>query len=472
MVSAVEVDAKGEKGAKPLVLPLTLKQRLSDLLDQSHAEADTALISFYFSLTAEQASECLLLLTARQNYRDLERFLVFRPDTNVRYANAVGDTALHLAFAARPLDFGIIHLLCDKGGLLDTKNAAELAPLQLLYSLPDSPADILQMFIDRWSEKLALTLIQEIFEEASRRHWHTLSFYLLDKFRGQLNVKAKSNTASDQQPIHALILAESFDPVVLTQLHNAGARLQDKSNTGKSGLELLFEAKAYDRMALLAAKQPELFTLDELIMIFQTLLSIGRYDLCKTVLIKQASNEAIDSGYLKQMLGHTARHLSLSDMTRVISTLWQEHGVDARLLKFIDVALDADIPAKKEAVVTLCRGVLQKMPNPDEVLALVNTLEAQTQLSTTPNLRFLRERGPLSLHSHSWKGLPASGTWVSLMQEAQRRCALAGGVAVSPVLTQFLQQPTREGFLGFFGKREKQSVQSASQAPQSSTFSP
>jgi hypothetical protein len=141
-------------------------------------------------------------------------------------------------------------------------------------------------------------------------------------------------------------------------------------------------------------------------------------------------------------------------VTSVVRLLLKEQPNDISFLKYLDLARDATMKEKKSIVDEMVRAALRQMYSPQDMVDFIVRLEAETREMDYPNLGFFRERKAASFYGHTWRGQPACGTWIRLMEDTQRRIVELykglGQQGADPVVEAFLGERTRERHFSLF----------------------
>jgi ankyrin repeat protein len=431
------------------------KSNLASLLDDT---SDTAysfvLENLYGQLTPSQLGEYLHALVMRDKYSEILTLFLRRPDINANYLDTFGNTALHLTILHPSLDLMLIDFLCEKGGILGkTKGAKKISPLQCCFSLNADATTVLKHLLEKWDSQLSTEDLQDLFAESMRRNWDDFSFYLVERYAGRLNMQQVLNTHTGNKPIHQAMLSGRLDVCLILNLIRDGATLQDTNAAGKTPLDLLLDAKAYDKVICVMRNFSESVTTAQLAKVFAHLISEQRYDVYAELLVMHANNRPDkEKDFLVGALSDAARHLNINTIVSVVNSLGKQQ--DLSLLKYIALAAGADLKTKKLAVDGIVRAMMLRENSALDVIMFTQKLEAETESHKYPNLGFYRERESASLYGHTWHGKAASGTWVRLMEDAQRkvveqtRSPLRG--VKDPVIEAFLGERTRERHFSMF----------------------
>jgi ankyrin repeat protein len=431
------------------------KSNLDKLLDETSETGFQFVIeNLYTQLNPVQLGEYLHALVMRGKYSEVITLFNRRPGINVNYADIHGNTALHFALSPASLDLMQVDLLCEKGGELGkTINAKKTSPLQSCFNLSGDAVQALKYLLEKWDSKLAADDIQDVFAEAMRRHWDDFGFYLMERYAGKLNVHQVLNQLTGNRAIHQVMQSSKLDLCLMTSLIRDGATLQDTNAANKTPLDLLLDAKAYDKVVCVMRNFSESVTRAQLAKVFAQLIQEQRYDIYAELLVMHASERPrADKDFLVGALSDAARHLNLGVIVSVVKSLSQQG--DLSLLKYIALAAGADLKTKKLAVDGIVRGMQVQEHSALELIAFVQKLEAETESLTYPNLGFYRDRDSASLFGHTWHGKAASGTWARLMEDTQRKVVqLSKGPHFgekNPVIEAFLSQRTQERHFSIF----------------------
>jgi ankyrin repeat protein len=419
----------------------TAKTTLDLLLDQAPSAYEFFLQKIFDTLKSEELGEFLHALVRRNQYDEIVRMFIRRPDIAVNYSDMQGNTALHLALSNETIDFSLVNFLCEKGGSLTVKNARSRTPLQLCFTTQANSVEMIKLLLTEWHLTVSSEAMQEVFLESAYRQWDDLSIYLLESFGAQLNVHGVVSAITGNKAIHQAVLSQPMDLYLLGLLIGKGATLQCTNAEAQTPLDLLLQAKAYDKITLLVKHFPDAFSVAQLTQVFAHLIQDNRYDIYGQLLLMLAQRS--DKDFLVESLVNAVRHLNLSTVTTFIRLLQEKQPGDLSLLKYIDLAMGAEIKDKKMAANGIIRGMLKNIYSSAEIVKFIAELEAETHLIGYPNLGFLRERKAASLYGHTWHGEAACGTWVRFVEDAQRRI-----VELAKNEVHFVKQPQVEGFLG------------------------
>jgi hypothetical protein len=404
--------------------------------------------NLYGQWTPSQLGEHLHALVMQDKYSEILTLFMRRPDVNANYVDTFGNTTLHLAILHSTLD--LIDFLCEKGGMLGkTKSAKKISPLQSCFSLNADAVTVLKHLLEKWDSELSTDDLQDVFAEAMLRNWDNFSFYLVERYPGRLNMHQVLDEATGNKAMHQVMLSDKLDVCLVSDLIREGATLQDTNAAGKTPLDLLLDAKAYDKVIFVMRNFSEALTTAQLTKIFEQLILKQRYDVYAELLVMYASNRpSSEKKFIEAALSYAARHLDIGTIVSVVKSLSEQS--DLSLLKYIGLAAGANDQTKKLAIDKIVRGMLLCEYSALGIIEFTQKLEAETKSPQYPNLGFYRERESVSLFGHTWHGKPVTGTWARLMEDAQRKVLANSGYSQDPVIAAFLGERTRERYFSMF----------------------